>query len=367
MAMDQRARLSRRKVLVTGLAAATAVAAPVRVLAQTLRKVTFTQPWLPDGSNMFIYVAKNLGFFKKRGIDVEISRGYGSIAAAEAVGSGKFNFGMPAVLAGIQQTVQGLPLTYIGVIEYDSTMGIVTLADSSIKTPKDLEGRKLGSTVTSGEYPFIDHYLQKAGVDPSKVQRLQLDAQIRNRALITKQVDAISAFAGSSIPSIAAQGIETRFFPYSAVGIESYGLALVTQPQTIAADPSLCQAVVDASLEGLVFTLKDPEAGLDAFARELPEVAANQAAKDQSRIGFGMYALTTLKPLAKQHGFGWQDPAVMAAQADLVIEYVVEKGAKRPKVDTLFTNRFIGSARLSDAQWDEALKRFAVYRKYVGA
>lgn len=366
MAKNQRARFTRRNILATGLAAATAVAVPVRVFAQTPRRVTFSLAWLPDGSNMFIYAAKNLGFFKKRGIDVEISRGYGSLAAAEALGSGKFNFGMPAVAPGIQQAVAGLPLTYIAVIEYDSTMGIVALADSPIRTPKDLEGRKLGSTVTSGEYPFIDYYLKKAGVDPAKVQRVQLDAQVRNRSLITKQVDAISAFAGSSIPSIVAQGIETRFFPYSAVGVETYGIALATQPQTVVADPHLCQAVVDASLEGLTFSLKDPEAGLEAFARELPEVAINKAAKDQARIGFGMYALTTLKPQAKQHGIGWQDPTLMARQTDDVMEYVVKKGAVRPNVDSLFTNRFIGSARLSDSEWDQALKRFAPYRKYVG-
>lgn len=359
--------VSRRNVLATGLVAAASMSIPARVFAQTPRKVTFTQAWLPDGSNMFIYAAKNLGFFKKRGIDVEISRGYGSVAASEAVGSGKFNFGMPAVTAGIQQTALGLPVVYIGVVHYDSTMGVAVLADSPIKTPKDLEGRKLGSTVTSGEYPFLDHYLREAGVDPTKVQRTQLDAQVRNRALITRQVDAISAFAGSSIPSIAAQGIETRFFPYSAAGVAVYGLGFVTQQQTIDADPRLCQAVVDASLEGLAFTLKDPEAGLEAFARELPEVAISRASKDQVRIGFGMYALTTLMSTGKQHGIGWQDPAAMTRQTDLVMEYVVKNGTKRPSVESLFTNRFVGSAPLTDAEWQEALKRFAPYRKYLGA
>jgi ABC-type nitrate/sulfonate/bicarbonate transport system substrate-binding protein len=366
MANQHRVQPSRRHVLAAGVAAAASVAGPARAFAQSPRKTSLTLAWLPDGSNLFVYAAKNLGFFKKRGIDIEISRGYGSLAAAEALGAGKFDFGMPAVPTGIQQTVQGLPVTFIGIVQYESTMGIVALADSPIKTPKDLEGRKLGSTVSSGEYPFIDLYLRKAGVDPAKVQRVQLDAQVRNRALITKQVDAISAFAGSSIPSIAAQRIETRFFPYSSVGIDTYGIALAAQPQTIAADPHLCGAVADAVLEGLLFSIRDPEAGLEAFTRELPEIAINQAAKDQARIGFGLYAAAALLlPPAKEHGFGWQDPAVMAAQTELVMEYVVNKGAKRPPGDSLFTNRFVGSQRLSDAEWEAALKRFAGYRKYI--
>ena len=361
------ALINRRNLLATGAAAAASISAPTHVFAQTLRKTTFMLAWLPDGSNYFMYAAKNLGFFKKRGIDLELSRGFGSLATAEAVGSGKFDFGMPAIVTGIQQAVQGLPITFLSTMGYDLTMGIVALADLPIKSPKDLEGRKLGSTVASGEYPFIDHYLRKAGVDPSKVERVQLDAQVRNRALLTKQVDAISAFAGSSVPSIAAQGVGTRFFAYSAVGIDTYSIAIATRPQTVAAEPQLCQAVVDASLEGFVYTLKDPEAALDAFAKELPEVAANPAAKDQARIGLGIYALSALMSPAKQNGIAWLDPGAIERQTDLVMEFISPKGAQRPKVDTLFTNRFVGSARLTDAEWDVALKRFAPYRKYVGA
>jgi hypothetical protein len=72
-------------------------------------------------------------------------------------------------------------------------------------------------------------------------------------------------------------------------------------------------------------------------------------------------------PPAKQNGIAWLDPGAIERQTDLVMEFIAPKGAQRPKVDTLFTNRFVGSARLTDAEWDVALKRFAPYRKYVGA
>jgi ABC-type nitrate/sulfonate/bicarbonate transport system substrate-binding protein len=357
--------LERRRFLKAVAAGTAASALPTRLYAQTARKVSFMQAWLPDGSNMFIYAAKNKGFYKKRGIDLELSRGYGSVAASQAVGAGKFDFGMAAVAAGVQQSAKGIDLVHMGTVHYDSTMGIAVLADSPVKTPKDLEGRKLGSTVTSGEYPFLPLFARNAGLDLSKVQRVQLDAQVRNRALLSKEVDAISAFAGSSIPSLAAQGVDTRFIPYSRHGVPLYGLALITQPKRLAQDPGVCQAVVEASLEGLAFALNNPDEALEAFGNELKEMAMTKTGMEQIRIGFGMYALTTLKPPAR-NGLGWQEPEAIKQQTDLVMEYVADKSDTRPALDGIYTNRFIGGVKLTDAQWAAAEKRFAKYAELVG-
>lgn len=357
--------MKRRDFMKAAAAGAAASALNTRAYAQTQKKVTFMQAWLPDGSNMFIYAAKNKGFYRKRGVDLEISRGFGSVAASQAVGAGKFDFTMASVAAGMQQIAKGMDLIHLGTAHYDSTMGVAVLADSPIKTAKDLEGRKLGSTVTSGEYPFLPLFAKNAGLDLGKVQRVQLDAQVRNRALLTKQVDAITAFAGSSIPSLAAQGVDTRFIPYSKHGVGLYGLALMTQSRRFADDPALCQAVVEASMEGLAFALNNPEEAAEAYAAELKEVAMSQSARDQARIGFGMFALTSLGAEAKR-GLGWQDPAAMKRHVDLVMAHVAEKGDRTPDLEKSYSNRFVGNVKLTDAQWSAAEKRFAQYRKLIG-
>ncbi len=51
-------RQSRRTVLAAGAATAVAAFVPKTIYAQSPRKVTFTQAWLPDGSNLFIYAGK---------------------------------------------------------------------------------------------------------------------------------------------------------------------------------------------------------------------------------------------------------------------------------------------------------------------
>ena len=238
--------------------------------------------------------------------------------------------------------------------------------------------RRLNGTLpVRGSYPqlrdFVSAVLKDmpvASIDALRFERkraldTQLDAQVRNRALLSKDVDAISAFAGSSIPSLAAQGVETRFIPYSRYDVPLYGLALITQARRLGQDPALCQAVVEASLEGLAFALKNPEEALEAFGNELKEMAMTKTGMDQIRIGFGMYALTSLQPPARK-GLGWQDPEAIKRQTDLVMEFVADKSDKRPPVEKLYTNKFVGGIKLTDAEWAAAEKRFARYAKLVG-
>ena len=171
--------VTRRRFLQTSAATAAAVSIPQlpRVHAQTPRNLRFALPWVAEGSNLFTYVAKHRGLWAKHGLNVEVIRGTGSVAAAQAIGTGQFDFGMAAASAGILQSARGLPLSLIGVCAYDATMGVGVLADSSIKTPKDLEGRKMASVVTSGEYPYLPAFAQRAQFDLKKIDIVQVDNQ----------------------------------------------------------------------------------------------------------------------------------------------------------------------------------------------
>src|ERR1700685_986614 len=107
--------VSRREVLkgmgVAGAGAAgLSLAAPA--LSQGATKVTFTTSWIPEGPNLFAYVARDKGFWKKAGLDVSVARGSGSGAAAQAVSAGTFDFGMAATPTVIVQAAKKLPITF---------------------------------------------------------------------------------------------------------------------------------------------------------------------------------------------------------------------------------------------------------------
>jgi NitT/TauT family transport system substrate-binding protein len=360
--------ISRREVLkATGAAGLVAAGLPLATpaISQGATKVTFTTSWIPEGPNLFAYIARDKGFWKKAGLDVSVARGSGSGAAAQAVSAGTFDFGMAATPTVIVQAAKKLPITCIGQINYDALMGIGLLASSPIKQPKDLEGKKLGASVTSGEYPFLPLYAEKAGFDLAKVQMVQLDGKVRERSLMEKQVDAVSAFATSTIPSLAPLGTDVRFMLFRDAGIEFYGQSLTTQPDRLEKDPNLCAAFVQGTMEAIRFTMTNFDEAIDIFLKANSEVAMSSTGTEYARIGLGLTNLTNLVPEVRDQGFGFADPKKVATMADLVLKYAAGNGATLPDVGNLFTNKFVGKIKLNPDELAAAEKSSAAFRKYV--
>lgn len=355
-----------RRLVLGGLATAplASSAFPRPALAQA-RKVSFTTSWIPEGPNLFASVARDKGFWKEHGLDVSVARGSGSGSAAQAVAAGTFDFGMAATPTVIIQAARNLPITCIGQINYDALMGIGLLDASSIRTPKDLEGRKLGASVTSGEYPFLPLYAEKAGFDLKKVDLVQIDGKVRERSLVEKQVDAVSSFATSTLPSLAPLGTALRFMLFRDVGITFYGQSLTTQPARLEKDPALCEAFVAGAMKAIKFTMTNFDEAVDVFLKANSEVAISSTGKEYARIGLGLTNLTNLVPEVKEHGFGHADPALVASMTDAVLRYAVADGAARPDPNVLFTNRFVGTVKLSAAELSAAEAAAAPYRKYL--
>lgn len=359
--------LSRRGFLKAAGACSVAAAAggSFPAIAQGLTKVTFTTSWLPEGPNLFAYVARDKGMWKKYGLDVSVARGSGSGAAAQAVGANTFMFGMGATPTVIAQAAKGLPIACIGQVNYDALMGVGVLADSKIMTAKDLEGKKLGASVTSGEYPFIELYAKQAGFDFSKVQIVQLDSKVRDRSLIEKLVDAVTAFGSSTIPALASNGVNVRFLLFKSAGIEFYGQSLTTQPARVKSDPALCQAFVAGAMDAIKFSMTNPDEALDIFLKANDEVSMSSSGKEYARIGLGLTNLTNLVPEVQQNGFGWADPAKVKTQADLILQYASGQGAKMPDLNELFTNQFAGKVKLSEGEAAQVRRGVEPFRKYI--
>ena len=351
----------KRRQIALGLAALP-LARPA--IAQGASKVSFTTSWIPEGPNLFAYVARDKGFWKQHGLDVSVARGSGSGTAAQAVAAGTFDFGMAATPTVIIQAARRLPITCIGQVNYDALMGIAVLASSPIKTPKDLEGRKLGASVSSGEYPFLSLYGQKAGFDMAKVDLVQIDGKVRERSLVEKQVDAVSSFATSTVPSLAPLGTSLRFMLYRDAGLDFYGQSLTTQPARLK-DTALCAAFVAGAMEAIKFTLTNFDEAVDLFLKANSEVAISSTGREYSKIGLGLTNLTNLVPEVKEHGLGWADPAKVEAMVQTVVKYAAGDKAEVPNPATLFTNQFAGTVKLDAADSARAEASVAPYRKFL--
>jgi NitT/TauT family transport system substrate-binding protein len=361
--MTPRRGISRRGVLAG--AAAGALLLPRPGIAQP-RTVKFTLAWLAQGSFAYVYVARAKGIMKARGIDFDIARGFGSMASAQAVAGGQFDFGIVAAPPLILSVAKGLPLIALATCDYDATMGVGVLDSSPIVKPQDLAGKKIASVPTSGEFPFFPAYAAKVGLAPNSIEFVHVDNKVLEQVLMEKEVDAITSFALGSASAMLSKGVQSRWMLYSAAGIRNDGQTITTQKKTLESDPALCEAVTGGLLEALAFSLTDPEESLGLFRKEVPEMALNPSAKEFARIGLGMWQHGVDRPEAREHGLGWSNAASYAETTDLVMQYLNSPGMQRPQPDALFTNRFAGNIKLTEADWAGVRQRVAEFDKYLG-
>jgi NitT/TauT family transport system substrate-binding protein len=347
--------LTRRK-LIAGSAAAALVGMPWVARAQARDKVTFTLSWVPQASNAYAYIAKSKGFWSKRGIDVDIVRGFGSVPTALAVGEGKFPFGLALSGAIILAAARGSPVACVGIESYKFQMGVAAHPDSGIREFKDLEGKTVGGVLNSGESPFRKVLAERAGFDLSKVNINNVDISILEQSVMQKQVDAVFCIGLSSLPPMLAAGFKPKFLPAEQFKVDLYGVSLITQQRMVETNPDLCQRFVEGALEGVAYTMSNPDECIDIFMREVPEVALSKSGKQFVKSGMEIWIDSLLAAEPKAQGMGWSDDKAIADSIDLVMKYVAPEGAARPDAAKLFTNKFAGSIKPTASQWEAAAK-----------
>ncbi len=343
----------RRNVFLSG-AAAVAAMPSVRSAAgaQSLTKVKLILPWVPDSFYAYSYIAGDQGFFRKRGLEVDVSKGTGSLSAAQALNAGQFDYAIIATSALIMLNAKNVPLVGLGIIDCNATMGVGVLSDSPIKKPKDLEGKRFAQTLSSADAPYFKPFAERTGIDLSKVQLLSVDANVRNRSLMQKNVDAVTGIADSMYPDTAAAGYPTRYMLYGDYGLDFYGNCLVTRPETLRTNPAQCAAVFDGLMEGLRFELTRPQEAMQIYIKAVPESAMSSTSPTYAKLGIQMLQFSVLsEPGIAKHGLGWGDPKKLDAMIDLVAKYQLDPGTPRPDRATVLPLPFGTSTGLTKAQW----------------
>ncbi len=320
--------------------------------AQNLTKVKFTLPWLPLGGYAHIFVAKNLGLWEKRGLDVSIDRGFGSGEVCKSLGLGQYEFGEIDFPVMMNCRGKGLELTAMGNVSPRSPVGIFTLAKKGIRKPKDLEGKKLGFTAGSGDYQLWPAFVKATGIDDSKVQKVFIEPAVHIKLLLEEQVDGVGNFYASLAPAIWAQGVDVNVMLYEQYGLPMYGLVFATRSKVIKEQPDLCARFMEGALEGLAYTYLNQEKSTDIHLEMVKEFKGSPTNRDVIKHGVGVMTAMGLVPEAEKHGVGYMDPEMVKRTRETVITFM---GATNvPPPEEMYTNAFVGKVKLTSAQWTAA-------------
>ena len=153
----------------------------------------------------------------------------------------------------------------VGVMALVQTPLAAILASSSIRTPRQLEGRRVGVTGLPSDDAVLKSIVEGAGGDPDKV-RLTTIGFTAVRSLLTGRVAAATGFWNAEGVALRERRPQLREFRVDDFGAPAYPeLVLAVTRETLQDRPALVRATVAAVARGYEEVLSDPENGVSAL------------------------------------------------------------------------------------------------------
>ena len=137
----------------------------------TLKKITVILDWIPNTNHTGLYVAKDKGYYKEQGLDVEIIQpAQGSTTSLIAAGKGDFGVSYQEDVTYARTAKEPLPVKAIATIIQHNTSGFAAPKAKNIKSPKDFEGKTYGGWGSPSESAILKAIMEKDNADFSKLK-----------------------------------------------------------------------------------------------------------------------------------------------------------------------------------------------------
>jgi ABC-type nitrate/sulfonate/bicarbonate transport system substrate-binding protein len=271
---------------------------------QELEKVEMLLDWkaLPTYAGFFL--AKELGAFERRGLDVEFTEVQGATPAAAMVGDGKkFWIGSSSGTATAIGRSQGLPIKSLAVYYHKTPSTIFTRAEDRIALPRDLYGKTIGlvkGSITNEEFRAM---IELNHLDGRKINRVTVDWD--PWALLEKKVDALIDYQEMTPAELLAEGRSILLLRLSDFGVRTYSLNLIVNDEAWAQPQkqAIARKIMDAVQEGYTFVREHPGDAAGRFSTLFPRLAPNYVDRAMAIVS---QQLGT-PPLGSQTRRGWQD------------------------------------------------------------
>lgn len=219
--------------------------------------------WYPNAVHSFLFAAEEQGYFKEAGLKVNLQTPADPNDALKLVAAGKADLAVSYQLQVAVSRSQNIPIVSVASIVRHPLNQLFILADSGIKTPKDLEGKKVGYPSIPLDQEKVNTMVKKDGGDPGKVKFIDIGFDLIP-AMTTKKVDAIiGGFINHEKLLLEKDGVKLVAFDPAKYGVpDYYELVLAASDDGYKNKKDAIRKFWEAAAKGQEYTVKNPDKAL---------------------------------------------------------------------------------------------------------
>lgn len=233
---------------------------------QKVDRINFIPHWIPQAQFAGYYAAYEMGIYKKYNIDINILTGGPDNPASEMIKSGKAEFASLWLTNAIQLREQGIPIINIAQMIRKSALMLVAKKSSGIKTPKDMNNKKVG--LWGGDFQiqpmeFFKKYNVK-GIPVPQGSSINL--------FLFDGVQVTSAMWYNEYHRIINSGLnpdELATFFFSDHGLNFPEEGIYVLEDTYLNNPDLCERFIKATIEGWLWSFQNSDEAINIVIKYL--------------------------------------------------------------------------------------------------
>ena len=250
------------------------------------QKIKIVLDWVPNTNHTGLYVAKDLGYFKEEGLDVEIVQPpEGSTTALIGAGGAEFGISFQDTLAKSFARENPVPVTAVAAILQHNTSGIISLKEKGIDSPKKLEGKKYATWEDNIEQAILKKLVTDDKGDFSKVKLIPYTITDVVTGLKT-DVDAVWVYYAWDGIATERAGLQTNFLKIRDYGeeLDYYSPVIIANNDFLKKNPEIAKKVLNAIKKGYEYAMKNPEESAKILVKNSPELDINLVTASQKWI-----------------------------------------------------------------------------------
>ena len=312
----------------------------VPALSQTPEKLQFRLNWTLYGEHAPFFVAREKGFYKDEGLDVEILEGSGSTTVAQLVANMTNPIAYVDAATMMRGVGAGMPIKAVGVTLQQSPMSFIYRADAPRPTKiEEIKGSRIAITAGDASLAIFTAFMGKLGMKVDDVNLITVaNPQSKEQAVLNKQADALLGYFMDQGPRMQLQtGVKmgwTRL--YDMAGVSTLSSAIIANSDWLkdAKNQVQLRRFLRASQRGWQYTLDHRDEAADIFMKRAPAFNKEISLLE---INGTMTILHTEK--TKDKPIGWSASEDWKESQDLLEKYAKLKS--QPDVNVYFSNEFL--------------------------